>query len=118
MTQQPHICTDDYGNGVYRCRYTSAIMWPEECVVAPALIPGVRHRMFMASTTEAKAKHKSSVRAFHENDANCNTCRHLIRSSHEKNSAGFLFGKCAATGDALMFHPDDAMLKSCWTARN
>jgi hypothetical protein len=62
---------------------------------------------------------------------NCNTCRHLCRVKHEKNSAGFLYGRCASSSsnldahpynhlmqDGIMaFHPDDLMGMPCYESR-
>lgn len=131
MFEQPSICTDDYGQSVYRCRYTAAIVFADDAVVIGARIPGVRARLFIAPSEEAKRAHKAEGIAFHEAEANCNTCRYLERVKHSREPAGFLFGRCRsrngrpdvshyadrARGDVMIFHPDDPMHMPCYASR-
>jgi hypothetical protein len=75
------------------------------------MIPGVRG--VIASKEEA--------RAFHETEANCNTCKHLKRVQHEKDRHGFLYGQCGHNPFGHMFvmkfHPDDPMHMRCYVPR-
>jgi hypothetical protein len=52
----------------------------------------------------------------------------LERVRHEKNSAGFLYGKCKGipnvaahqypmAGEVMVFHPDDSMNMPCYVSR-
>ncbi len=127
--QEP-ICTDDFGTSVFQCRYTSTLVWADSCVVVGATMPGVKARYVMAPTVRAAQAHRASGIAFHESEANCNTCRWLERVKHEKN-AGFLYGRCAGPaprfesspyfnrmqGDVMVFHPDDPMGMPCYESR-
>lgn len=122
------ICVDDFGISVYLCRYTNAFVWADAAVVVGSMIAGANVRYVMAATDEAKTAHRVSSIFFHESEENCNTCMHLERVKHEKNSAGLLFGKCkkipATTSHqyplkngVMMFHPDDPMHMPCYTSR-
>ena len=71
----------------------------------------------IANTQEANAMHKQQLIAFHESEANCNTCANLERVRHEKQASGFLMGVCKATGRSIEFHPDDPMHLECYVSR-
>ncbi len=116
MIQQP-ICTDDYGTSVYACRYSKLATWADEAVKIGALIPGVKAAFYMHP--ESRNLHKKSVAAFHESEANCNTCRDLRRIPHAKSPHGFLQGVCARgkLPGVYSFNPDDPMHMDCWRAR-
>ena len=125
------VCTDDFGTLVFRCRYTEHLVWADVAIVIGATMPGVRARYVMAETVEAKAAHKASGIAFHEIEANCNTCRFLERVKRDKNRAAFLYGRCTSAepkfeasphfnrreGDVMVFHPDDPMSMPCYVSR-
>lgn len=127
MHVQPSTCTDDFGEQVFAGRYSGALVKASECIAFGPVIPGVKSKYFDAKGTECL--HKESKRLFNETDANCNTCKHLRRIDHAKNTAGFLYGKCLSRIDeshpykhlekdgVMSFHPDDAMLMPCYEAR-
>lgn len=76
---------------------------------------------------------KAEAAAFNENDANCNTCRHLIRvpsDKHRSKVAGLLYGRCAGPmvaaahpyADRMLdgvfpFAPSDWQGMPCWEPR-
>lgn len=123
------VCVDDYGNACYQCDYTGRVT--SEIEMHGALVPGVKRKVPVSNTPEARSARKASAVAFHAMDANCNTCKHLVRVPHEKNSAGFLYGKCSnasgcpdkspyasrQAGDVMLFHPDDWMGMPCYESR-
>jgi hypothetical protein len=116
----PPVGADDFGNALYRCRYTGATINAAEARLVGPILPGVRGVYVAAPGTEAA--HRASVAAFNAMDANCNTCAHLQRTKHAKDPAGFLFGTCTGpvacaprspyagrVPGQLMFHPEDRM---------
>ena len=120
---------DDFGDLVVTCRYTQVLLWPDETAVIGATIPGVKTRYYMARTDEAKALHRENGIAFHESEANCNTCSMLERVKRPKGKDGFLYGSCKSksprfdknpykTDDGFIkFHPDDWMGMPCYVSR-
>lgn len=128
---QSPICTDDFGEAVYHCRYTKELVWSGVAVVIGATIPGLDVRYVLAPTQQAKEAHKASTLAFHESEANCNTCKDLLRVKHKKNAANLLYGECRSTqphledspycgrkeGEVMVFHPNDPMHMRCYTQR-
>ncbi len=128
ISQNP-ICTDDFGNLVYSCHWTGVPVSIVDSVIGGGFYPGVKST-FICSPDHKHAK-KESHRLFNEMDMNCNNCKHLDRVKREKNSAGFLFGKClsddrfltdspyayAEENDVMMFHPDDWMGMLCYEQR-
>lgn len=119
------ICTDDFGTSVYLGRYTERPVWADKAISYPAVVPGVK-----ASYLDSEAGregHRFNAAAFQENDANCNTCKHLIRQAGRKDRGGFLYGKCGGTPakhpyslnprSHMAFPPDDYMGMTCWEAR-
>jgi hypothetical protein len=121
------ICTDDYGESVYRCYYTDVIVWASSAELWPSPIPQCKAKYVVKTSDSAKIKHKENFAAFNENDANCNTCVNLIREEHEKCKAGFLYGICAKGNETqtpyyddsaiFKFHPGDHMGMKCWRPR-
>jgi hypothetical protein len=123
------ICVDDFGSEVYRCRYTDQLVWADIAFVVGATMPGVKARYVI--TPDARQAHRNSGIAFHDSEANCNTCRHLVRVRHAKCRSGFLRGRCAhpspqldaspyfnrMEGDVMVFHPDDPMHMPCYESR-
>ena len=119
--------TDDFGNEVHACCFTGLPVSITNGIIIGSIIPGVRAPRLMANTPEAKAAKRFHDRAFHKSEANCNMCRHLERVKHEKNRAGFLFGRCKSpaktagqypeAAGVMQFHPDDPGLMPCWEAR-
>lgn len=99
------VCTDDYGDGVYRCQWTQSLVWPDELSVQGAIVPGVIAYHIMANTPEAKALRRASQIAFHESEANCNTCVHLSRVRHQKVLGGLLYGSCNSPQPRMGAHP-------------
>ena len=131
MVEQQPVCSSDYGSSVYLCRYTGVPVLAEDVVVVGATIPGVKARYFMANTEEARKAKKASGIAFHESEANCNTCAHLERVPHKKHWTGFVYGRCTSPNadksvhpykdrevdGVMMMHPDDPMHMPCYKSR-
>lgn len=131
MFEQDPICTDDYGQLMYRCRYTSSIVSSDSVVAIGSRIPGLHSRHYMAGTDEARRLYKAEGIAFHDAEANCNTCRNFDRVKHPRNTAGFLFGICRGSEGApdespyadraqngvMIIHPDDPMHMPCYESR-
>lgn len=100
-----------------------AELLPNGMVAHPKYYPGISG----VNIRPADYDYRAEVVAFHENDRNCNTCKHLERVAHPKDKFGFLFGRCKSTpinmpyklrdNGAMMFHPDDAMLMDCYESR-
>lgn len=130
-SEQLPVCVDDYGDLVYRCFYTGAMVSAGNSAITGAMIPGVKARYVMGSGDAAKLARKASSVAFHELDANCNTCKHLQRVAHEKSRAGFVLGMCGnkladrsshpyrdrERDGVMMIHPDDSMRMPCYESR-
>jgi len=66
---------------------------------------------------EGKEARKQSKKNFDEMDANCNTCKNLMRVHHEKRKDGQLEGVCKIRAETIKFHPDDWMGNECWEPR-
>ena len=112
------------------CWHTGVPITEDNSIIASSFVPGVKSKWRIANTPEAKEHHRKSAIAFHESEANCNTCKFLERVPHPKNS-GFLYGKCSNSnkqverspyyksmnGDIMMFHPDDWMGMPCYASR-
>jgi len=112
--QQP-LCVDDRGVSVYACHVTGRHAWADDCELMPASTPGLREQHVCAPGT--KAEQRALSRGFHEAEANCNTCAHLMRTKHAKCRHGFLEGACGKDGHALRFHPDDPLHMACYVSR-
>jgi hypothetical protein len=102
-----------------KCDFTDV---ETEDYVMVGFLPGLKANLALANTKEAKVEYRRQMENFRETEANCNTCRHLIRVPHKKDSAGFLRGKCtqlSSTGYpiAIEFHPDDPMHMRCYEGR-
>lgn len=117
---------DDYGTGQYVCHYTHRLVSADEAVIVGTPLPGVKVQFVIAK--DAMPLHKESARLFHESEANCNMCRHLVRTAHPKyhvirfgsRDLSFrnpLLGTCGRSGERLKIHPEDPMHKGCWEAR-
>jgi hypothetical protein len=125
MFEHSPICVDNYGESVYRCPFTAELLMASTCTPVGAIMPNVKVRYF--TNQKGKEARKDSVKSFADSEANCNTCAHLTRVSHEKSRAGFLFGKCkeghkalpnySKEPDMLVFHPEDWMGMSCYKQR-
>lgn len=109
------VCQDDFGTGMYACKYATEPVPADNVLVVGAIIPGCKGKTLIPNTPEGRAKHKQSIKWFHENEQNCNTCKNLVRTPHEKRSDGFLEGMCG--GSPISFHPDDWMGKECYVPR-
>ena len=118
MTQQP-ICTDNYGTAIYKCRYSDQLVGGQDAKFSGAFIPGVNVIHVMGNSKQTYAAEKQSRTFFDEMDANCNTCKHLIRNNVGKVKGGFLYGTCAisAINGVMQFHPHDPMNLICWEGR-
>lgn len=76
----------------YKCYYTGKEISESEVIWVGSILPNVKVKLPCAPGYEPHRK--ESIKLFHESERNCNTCKHLQRVKHEKNSAGFLFGDC------------------------
>ena len=83
------LCVDDFGEQVFRCRHTDALTWASRSVIVGSTIPGVHARYVAADTDGARAAGRAAVRAFHESEGNCNTCRYLRRVPTPKSRTDF-----------------------------
>ena len=99
------------------CRFTGIEVPESEAIRVGSTVPGVHADYWMANTPEALSAKKQWGILFHQNEANCNTCRHLERVKHTKDPAGFLKGKCLRSLNSISFHPDDPMFNSCYESR-
>ena len=117
MHIQPHICIDNYGTAVYRCRYTLHLVWAQAAKLIGATMPGVKCRYVTEDTPEAIALHKQQSIDFHESEGNCNTCKSLGRVASPKCRHGWLDGKCNNDGEPIRFHPDQPLHMPCYESR-
>lgn len=126
--RNPILFVDDYGIAWYKCHAMHKPIPATEVIIYGSLIPNLNIQYYYHNSM--KEYRKIQIREFNEFERNCNTCKHLIRVKHPKNSQGFLFGKCSSnesdinnpllygsTKDNLMFHPDDHMNMLCYEPR-
>lgn len=122
------VCVDDYGEEVWRCHWTSQLVWARDVVWTGSIMPGV-HAKYPAGPGYKEIMRLSAIE-FNRWDANCNTCAHLERVKHDKKPDGFLYGRCCNPeyqweknpyhkfGDGVIaFHPDDWMGMPCYQSR-
>lgn len=128
---QSITCVDDFGVAVYRCHYTSELVWADAAAFVGATMPGVRARYVVSPGPIPLARHKAQGILFHESEANCNTCSDLERVKHAKARDGLMRGKCRNPhsqqeanpyhnrfdGQVMVFHPDDWMGMPCYNSR-
>jgi hypothetical protein len=108
------LFTNDQGNQVYQCQYSKKLVSADKSINLGPLMANVSGT-FVCHTDGIEAR-KLSKRNFDEMDANCNTCKNLERTKHQKRTDGQLLGSCKESRE-LMFHPDDWMGKECWEKR-
>lgn len=118
------ICVDDWGNMVFICQYTKQFVSTDNAIFMGPVMPNVVGTyVCVKDVGPAYRQSKNELNAY---DANCNSCTHLQRIKHDKNTGGFLYGKCAkghnpglyqSKESVIMFHPDDPMLMTCWESR-
>jgi len=100
--------------GFYTCQYTQLpVKWDEAIFLGPCVPQVSGTYVCHPSATPA---HKQSKRLFDEHEANCNTCKHLVRKQHNKRKDGQLLGQCHKNND-LLFHPEDHMGMVCYEQR-
>lgn len=109
------IATDDYGNNVYLCQYTKKPVSTDKSIMLGSVMPSVKGTY--VCSPDAKDARKQSKANFDEMDANCNTCKNLMRVQHEKRRDGCLEGVCTLNNVRMKFHPDDWMGNKCWEKR-
>lgn len=119
------IRIDEHGNDVFKCHWTGKEVGAPDAVITGGFYPGIKSK-FIACKDHTAAK-KQSHHLFNQMDANCNTCKHLDRIKHSKDSAGFLYGACKIDSQdqkhyqvrngVMMFHPDDHMGMECYESR-
>lgn len=107
------ICVDDFGSEVHKCHYSERLIPAQLVTIVGAIVPGVKAKYAVSDI----ALHRQSKKDFDEYEANCNTCKNLVRAKHPKCKHGFLYGTCAKDGKEIMFHPDDWMGKRCYQPR-
>ncbi len=109
------VCTDDYGNAVYRCQFTGDFT-DETAILAGAFLSSVSGA-YVCSPRSREA-YKESRKAFDESEANCNTCSSMRRLPHKKRRDGMVEVGCLRKNIIRMtIHPDDPMHMECWSAR-
>ena len=124
--QEP-VCVDDYGNAVFRGHYSGELVWPEEARYFGPIIPQAG-ACYVDGPGGAAAR-KASLVLFHESEANCNTCRFLVRLPF-KRGATVMPGRCTNSRASFSAHPyppdaqgvmrfapDDWQGMPCWQAR-
>ena len=130
MRESQPVCTDDYGESVYRCHWTDAFVWAGDVIWTGPIIPHVKARHAAAPGYQS-ARRQSAVH-FAESEQNCNTCRYLERIKHAKEPHGFLYGRCdnerrqweahpyreRIDNAVMIFHPDDYMGMPCHNERD
>jgi hypothetical protein len=109
------IATDDQGNEVYLCQFSKKPVSINHAVMLGPLMANVSGT-FVCHQDGKEARKQSKI-CFDENEANCNTCKNLMRVHHDKIKGGFLEGVCQKNKERIRFHPDDWMGKECWEAR-
>lgn len=106
---------DDFGTSVFRSLF-HGLLWADKARWVGSYYPGSKGRKVIPLYWD----HKAEIRAFNENDINCNTCTHLVRTKHNKCSLGWLKGVCSKKDIPIQFHPEDSMFpvnESCYTHR-
>ena len=111
---KPILNTPD-ADGLYTCQYTGLKVALEGSIFLGPCAPQVNGTYVCHPT--ALPAFKKSKRMFDESEANCNTCKHLVRIKHAPRKDGQLQGTCPAVGTELMFHPDDHMGMPCYEQR-
>lgn len=109
------VCVDDYGTEWY---VVEGVLIPVDCAsVWKTYVPGVRGFMLRPGMY-TRENYAAEIAAFHELDANCNTCAYLRRVKFDRTTKTVSMpGICGRTHDAIAFHPDDFMGMHCWEAR-
>ena len=108
------ILNEPDADGLYTCQYTGLKVSREEAIFLGPCVPQVNGTYVCHPT--ALPFFKKSKRLFDESEANCNTCKHLVRVKHEPRKSGMLEGACH-TNPKLLFHPDDFMGMNCYEQR-
>ena len=113
----PPIATDDYGDLVFEPGPRHAeFLWAGDAKLQKSYYPGVKGAIAVPKQYDTEAE----IAAFHQNDANCNTCKHLIRVAFKREQPSDLMpGKCGhhPYKPDILFHPDDWMGMKCWEPR-
>jgi len=108
------ILNEPDADGLYTCQYTGLRVSREEAIFLGPCVPQVNGTYVCHPT--ALPFFKKSKRLFDESEANCNTCKHLVRVKHEPRKSGMLEGACH-TNPKLLFHPDDFKGMNCYEQR-
>jgi len=109
------LCVDDFGTLVFQCQYTDAPVWVDTAIFLGPCVPQV-HGTYVCSPTAHKA-FRESKQIFDECEANCNTCKRLVRSKHAPRKDQQLVGSCHKRVEFL-FHPEDYMGMDCYESRS
>lgn len=120
------VLVDDFGNEVWKCRYTSKLVAIGQHIYIGSVMPNVSDT-YVCAPDAAKA-FQAKKRAFDECEENCNTCASFERLPHEKRFDGMLRWKCekvpemhplvyTKSGNEFWIHPDDPMGMPCYHAR-
>lgn len=117
MTRAPNgkpILNKPNAEGLYECQYTGLKVSLKDAIFLGACTPQVNSTYVCHPT--ALLSFRKSKRIFDESEANCNTCKHLVRVKHEPRKDKQLQGSCKNHTD-LLFHPDDFMGMNCYEQR-
>lgn len=118
-----------------KCRYTGVVGNASDMAMRPNIVPQVSKSIYFADTPEAHAAYKFEIKAFNENDANCNTCKHFKRMKSDNakgssSSSNFVYGDCLnvdgkpeilpnqAVGFKVMVHVADFIGQPCHELRD
>ncbi len=108
------FCVDDFGNLVFMCQYTNKPVAVDAMIFIGPCVPQVTGTY--VCHPDARDAYKESKRLFDESEANCNTCRHLVRAKHAPRKDGRLKGSCHVN-PSIAFHPEDWMGMPCYEQR-
>lgn len=130
ISSHNYLCTDDFGDKVYRCFYSGVIVYPDKAIFIGACMPNLKIR-YVCDSVKGMPAFKASRESFNQHDANCNTCKNFKRLQHDGKfkgiSHGFVKGSCnKVTSHPLVYNkagqdfwvsPDDFMGMDCYVSR-
>jgi len=116
MHNSQYMCVDDFGEEVYKCRYTGNPVTAGKSIFTGGMMPNVKARYIMEASQAAVKAMQKERRLFDLSEGNCNTCAKLCRIGHNPRKDGVLIGVCDVVG-VLKFHPHDPLHKECYKER-
>jgi hypothetical protein len=108
------FCVDDFGNFVFKCQYTDKPVSVDEMIFLGPCIPQLNGTYVCHPTSQNAYKEFKQI--FDESEANCNTCKHLVRKKHTPRKDKALLGSCYKNAN-LVFHPEDCLNMLCYEQR-